>query len=135
MVRSPVLFTTSLLLLASAATLAGVLVHDGEVGTDEARLAYADEGDAVKVKGTLVPFEQPDDVAWDEIANLFHHQTYELQLTQYDAVVLVTGLDENVEPSAVVVEGAITYNGPHPSADGHVLVVDADLVTEPFFDW
>lgn len=135
-VRNLPLFVASLLLLSAATSLAAVLIHDGEVGTDEARLNYADEGDGVKVKGTLTPFEPPVTAAWKDVRQMLHHTTYRLVLPELDADVLVTGLVEGLDAESVIVEGAILYNGLHPSdVAAHLLVLDADTVTSPFFDW
>ncbi len=132
-VRSPPLFAVSLLLLASATTLGVVLVHDGEVGTDEAFLPYAEEGDLVKVKGTLTLFHG-DDPVWAEYQDNFHHTTYRLVVESLDADVLVTGMQADMAADQVVIEGAIVHNGEHP-IEGTLLILDAEVVTAPFFDW
>ena len=135
-VRNPRVFVVAVALLASSATLGAILVHDGEVGTDEARLQYLDEGDAVKVKGTLESFTPPTGKEWDGIRAMLHHNTYRLLLPGLDADVLVTGLAEGMAADSVVVEGAVLYNGLHPEVpDYHALVMDARVVTDPFFAW
>ena len=58
-IRSPPLFVASLLLLAASTTLGAVLVHDGEIGTDAARIAHVAPGDSLRLKGVLEPFTVP----------------------------------------------------------------------------
>lgn len=133
-VRSGPLFVTSLLLLAASASLGLVLLHDGEVGTDEAKLAYTDAGDDVTVKGMLVRFVVPTTDAWSLHADAFHHATYQLDVEGIDAVVLVTGLADDLADEDVVVSGDVMWNGPHPEA-GLLLILDAQAITVPFFAW
>lgn len=135
-VRSVPAFALSLLLLAASTTLGAILVHDGEVGTDETRLEYTGAGDDVKVKGALVAFEGDLRGAWQSVGGLLHHATYVLELDDADTQVLVTGMQPGMDPDVVVIEGAVVWNDVHPDdAARSLLVVDADTVTTPFFAW
>lgn len=118
-------------MLLAAGSLGAVLVHDGEVGTDEGMLAYADEGDVVGLKGDPHAFRVPDAAAWDEVRSVVSGATF--LLGGLDVAVLVAGLDA-VPDDTVVVHGAILYHGDHPDG-GRLLVLDATHIDEPFFDW
>lgn len=118
-------------MLAASASLGAVLVHDGEVGTDEAKLAYADEGDRVDLKGDPVPFDVPVDPAWATVQATLHGTT--VLLGGLDFPVLLTGLD-STPTDEIVVHGAVVFHGDHPDG-GHLLVVDVLRVDEPYFDW
>ena len=134
--RSVPAFALSVLLLAASSTLGAVLVHDGEVGTDESRLESTDAGDDVKVKGALAAFERDLRGSWQTVADLLHHATYVLELEGADTQVLVTGMQSGRDPAVVVIRGAVVWSDTHPDdAARTLLVVDADTVTDPFFAW
>ena len=118
-------------MLLSAGSLGALLVHDGEVGTDEDKLAFADEGDMVELKGNPEPFRVPDAPAWDVVRAHVHGATF--LLAGLDVPVLVMGV-EAVPDETVIVHGAVAFHGDHPEG-GRLLVIDAQHVDEPFFDW
>jgi hypothetical protein len=120
-------------MLVTAGALGAVLVHDGEVGTDEAKLAYADQGDLVELKGDLAPFAVPQAESWAALRPFLHDHTVLLVAPGLDVPVLLTGLGD-VPEDEVVIEGAVRYNGAHPDG-GQLLVVDVTAISEPFFDW
>lgn len=131
-VRSGPIFALSLMMLATSATLGAVLVHDGEIGTDEAKLAYAEPGDHVGLKGIMEPFTVPSSDAWVAVRNIVYDATFLLE-ADVDVMVLVTGLAAAPD-EAVVVHGEILYNGPHP-VRGDLVILDVQEIDQPYFDW
>lgn len=118
-------------MLSASASLGAVLIHDGEVGTDEHRLPYAEEGDRLGLKGMPAAFRLPDTTAWDSVRPFVHGASF--LLTGLEFPVLVVGL-ESVPEDEVIVHGAVLFHGEHPDG-GHLLIVDAQHVDKPFFDW
>lgn len=131
--RSAPLFAVSLLLLAASAGLGLVLIHDGEVGIDAAKLAYTDAGDAVRLKGDLATADAAAIPGWADLKALLHHSTYVMAVEGVNATILVTGMTAELDGEDVVVEGPIVWND--VAAGIHVVIVDADAVTVPFFAW
>lgn len=111
-VRSRPLLALGVALLVSAGVLGGLLVHDGEVGTDEALLERVGPGDVVRLKGALR--QEPG------LDNL----TYRLE-APVDMRVLVTS-SVPVPDGTYVVEGEVVLNN-----DG-ALVLSARSLAQPF---
>jgi hypothetical protein len=133
-VRSPALAVLGLLLMASAAGLGAVLVHDGEVapGRD---LAAAAPGQDVSVKGTPAHFEPTGSRAWRTILPALGNHTYTMDDPENGVVALLTG-DEPAPEGVVLAEGTVALAAPHPDGSGRLLVVIAvhDWVEPLLFD-
>lgn len=113
-VRSIPLLATGLSCLVIAAVLGGVLVHDGEIGTDDARLDTLQEGDEVRFKGEA----RPADV---QMAGLLNHT---MRLSMPDGDVLVTADHPLPREGTWVVVGTVVASDR--------LVIIAQAVHEPF---
>jgi hypothetical protein len=124
-VRSPALAALGLLLMAGAAVLGGLLVHDGEVDA-AADLSSAAPGQAVSLKGEPAPFAPPasQDHAWRSVAALLDEHTYEMDGHDGAVVALLTS-HASAPPGVVLAEGDVRYVGPHPDGSGRLLVVVA----------
>ncbi len=128
MIRSRSLFALSLALLATAAGLGALLVIDGEVGTDGARLAYVQEGDTVRLKGELDSFDVPEGreagaSQWNDVREELATYVYGFASTETDGAVLVTSDEPLEEGEVLVIEGMVLYSGDHPDGSGGSLVV------------
>ena len=109
-------------LMASAAVLGGLLVHDGEVAT-ESDLANASPGDSVRLKGSPEPFvPTPPLRTWRPILPLLGNFTYTLSDSQSGLELLLTSA--TAAPDGVVLaSGTVDYVAPHPDSSGRLLVV------------
>ena len=110
--------------MASAAALGAVLVHDGEVASDETvDLAEAAPGDRVSLKGTPEPFTPFGATrAWRSIIPVLANHTYTLDDPDSGLVAMLTS--ERPAPEGVVLaEGDVGYVAPHPDGSGRLLVV------------
>lgn len=111
-------------LLAGAAVLGGLLVHDGEVAapTD---LARAEPGQSVELKGqpeAFAPSSPSIARAWRGVLPLLDNHTY--TLSDPDAGVVAVLTSAHAAPDGVVLaEGQVRYVGPHPDGSGRLLVV------------
>lgn len=107
-------------LLAAAAVLGALLVHDGEA--ERPPLAGAEPGDAVALKGTPLPFYPTQSLAhWGEVLPLLANHTYVLDAPD-GTVALLTS--ESEAPSATVLaDGTVAFVGAHPDGSGRPLVV------------
>lgn len=114
-VRNPILLTLGLLCLVAAAVLGGLLVHDGEVGTDERVLDEVAVGDGVRVKGTAAPAAPP------RLPDLLDH-TYTLVADGLTARVLLTS-DGPLPGGEAVYEGEVLHSVPDPQDPDGTLVV------------
>lgn len=123
-VRSPSLLALSLALLAASGGLA-LLLHDGEVGTDESMALIAEPGSPLRLKGTLAAVGDAPDEVRDRLAN----HTVVLEHDSLDLQVLVTADAPLPEGGTWVVEGLLVYRS--LAADGGLLVLKAHEVTEP----
>ena len=113
-----------ILLMASAAALGAVLVHDGEVAGDHAvDLATAAPGESVSLKGTPEPFAPFGATrAWRSIIPVLANHTYTLDDPEAGVVAMLTS--EIPAPDGVVLaEGDVGYVAPHPDGSGRLLVV------------
>lgn len=124
-----------ILLMAGAAVLGAILVHDGEVAP-AADLAAAAPGEAVSVKGTPVHFEPSGSSrAWRAILPALGNHTYTLEDPERGLVALLTG-EETAPDGVVLAEGTVRFAAPHPDGSGRLLVVVAvtDWVEPLLFD-
>ena len=128
MIRSPRLLALGLAMLASAGLLA-VLHHDGEVGVADPTQAAA--GEAVRLKGELLPFVPPArDPAWMPVLALLQNQTAILPQDDGALLVLVTAPSLRDVPGSVVVDGVVAFSGPHPTDAARRLVVLRDAAID-----
>lgn len=118
-VRSPGALAASIFCLASAFALGTLLTYDAQDGAE--RLAEADPGDDVSVRGDLHRFEVPE--GWAAIHAVMRDSTYRLDVEGLDALVLVTGMPADLDEATVVVEGDLAYAGAHPEASGQTVFV------------
>jgi hypothetical protein len=119
--RSPALAALGALLLASAAALGVLLVHDGEAATGP-RLAEAEPGEDVRLKGEPAPFVPPPGSLrqWRPLLPMLGNHTYALE--QDGALVLLASAAP--APAGVVLaEGTVDWVGPHPGGSGGLVVV------------
>lgn len=121
-VRSPALAALGIALLASAAALGALLVHDGEVSA-EADLAAAAPGESVRVKGSPEPFSPGTPLrAWRTVLPMLDNFTY--ALSDPDSGVLALLTSPVAAPDGVVLAaGTVGYVTPHPDGSGRLLVV------------
>ena len=121
-VRSPALAALGIALMASAAALGALLVHDGEVAP-EAGLAEAAPGESVRLKGSPVPFAPEGPLrAWRTVLPLLDNFTYALSDPESGIEALLTS--PGPAPDGVVVaEGTVGHVAPHPDGSGRLLVV------------
>jgi hypothetical protein len=121
-VRSPALAALGIALMASAAALGALLVHDGEVAA-EPDLASAAPGEAVRVKGSLEPFAPGTPLrAWRAVLPMLDNFTY--MLSDPDSGVLALLTSAGPAPDGVVLaDGTVDYVAPHPDGSGRLLVV------------
>jgi hypothetical protein len=120
-VRSPALAVLGIVLMASAAVLGALLVHDGEVAA-ESDLAAAAPGEAVRVKGAPEPFTPAPLRAWRAVLPLLDNFTYVLSDADSGLQVLLTSAA--AAPDGVVLaDGEVGYAAPHPDGSGRLLVV------------
>jgi len=119
-VRNRSTLALGLACLLSAGVLGGVLVHDGEVGTDEALLDQVERGDEVRLKGALVRIA---DVAPG-------NHTYRLDTGDAATRVLVRA-DVAVPDGTYVVEGRVSSVGEPAVGQPRAVVVEASSISEP----
>lgn len=122
--RSPALAVLGIALLAGAAVLGGLLVHDGETAA-AADLSRVEPGQAVALKGQPEPFvlAKPSAArAWRAVLPLLDNHTYTLSDAGGSVVVLLTSPDAAPE-GTVLAEGQVRYVAPHPDGPGRLLVV------------
>lgn len=120
-VRSPALAALGIALMASAAVLGAILVHDGEVAADTA-LATAAPGDSVRVKGDPEPFVPGPLRSWRTVLPLLDNFTYALSDDDSGVVALLTSR-HSAPDGVAVADGKVDYVGPHPDGSGRLLVV------------
>jgi len=109
-------------LMASAAALGALLVHDGEVAP-ESDLANASPGESVRVKGSPEPFVPGTPVrAWRTVMPLLDNFTYVLSDEETGLVALLTSA-QAAPDGVVLAEGTVGYVAPHPDGSGRLLVV------------
>ncbi len=127
-VRSTGLAILGAALLAAAAVLGALLVHDGE--GKEPALAQAAAGDAVEVKGRPEPFF-PDDLArWAAVQPYL--DAHNSLLPAKDGVVVLLASPTPAPGAVVLAEGTVAAVAPHPTEPGHLLVVvHVDAWREP----
>ena len=112
-----------LALLAGAAILGGLLVHDGEVAAAN-DLAQIAPGKAVQLKGEPEPFSAAQHPSWHAVLPLLGNHTYVLSDPDTGVVAVLTS--EHAAPHGVVLaDGTVSYVGPHPDGSGRLLVVVA----------
>jgi hypothetical protein len=120
-VRSPALAVLGILLMASAAAIGAVLVHDGEVSAS-ADLSHAVAGEDVLLKGEPEPFAPTGPLrAWRAVVPLLENHSYVLEAAD-GTVALLTSAAPRPE-GVVLAEGEIAYTGAHPDGSGRTLVV------------
>jgi len=123
-VRSPALAALGIALMASAAALGAVLVHDGEVAA-EAGLAGAAPGESVRVKGTPQPFVPDAPLrAWRTVLPMLDNFTYALGDPESGIEALLTS-PVPAPDGVVLADGTVDYVAPHPDGSGRLLVVVA----------
>lgn len=124
-VRSPPLLALGLALLAGSTALGAILVHDGEAPGEP--LSKSEAGDAVVVKGHLVPFQLAFTraAAWADATRVLGNVTYVLVQDDPALLVLVTGERSAPPGEETVVEGRVALAGPHPEDPSRQLVVVA----------
>ncbi|MEA3166411.1 MAG: hypothetical protein QOJ26_1283 [Thermoplasmata archaeon] len=109
-------------LMASAAALGGLLVHDGEVAPD-ADLSSAEPGEGISLKGTPEPFAADGLTrAWRSILPVLANHTYTLEDPESAVVAMLTSPHEAPD-GVVLAEGKVSYVAPHPDGSGRLLVV------------
>lgn len=124
-VRSPLLLAIALAMLASSGALA-LLVHDGEMGTDEADAMVASPGTPLRLKGQLAAVvDAPEDVR-DRLGN----HTVALEHDGLDLHILVTADTRLPDEGTWVVQGTLLQRV--LSDGGGTLVLQAHEVTAPF---
>lgn len=120
--RSPALAALGVLLMATAAALGAILVHDGEVA-GEPDLARAAPGESIRLKGEPEPFSPGASLRpWRAVLPLLGNHTYALADPDAGAVALLTS-DGPAPPGVVVAEGRVGLVAPHPDGSGRLLVV------------
>lgn len=121
-VRSPALAALGIALMASAAVLGALLVHDGEVAA-ESDLATAAPGEAVRVKGSPEPFTPVGPLrAWRTVLPMLDNFTYALTDPESGIEALLTS--PTAAPEGVVLaDGTVGYVAPHPDGSGRLLVI------------
>jgi len=124
-VRSPALAVLGIALLAGAAVLGGLLVHDGEVAVP-ADLSRAAPGASVELKGEPQPFAVARQAPgpWRSVLPLLGNHTSMLTDGDNGVVALLTG-PQAPPPGTVLADGTVRYVGPHPDGSGRLLVVVA----------
>lgn len=133
-IRDPVVFGVSLLLLVGAGALGLVLRHDGELGTTGS-VALETGTDTVRLKGDLVPFQPPASSSWESVREVLSNSTLWLQDSDV-GLVLVTGVEDHAAGEDRIVQGLVVYRGVHPDDPSvDLLVVEAESVYEPYFEW
>lgn len=121
-VRSPALAALGIALMASAAALGALLVHDGEVAV-ETDLASAAPGESVRVKGSPEPFVPGTPLrAWRTVMPLLDNFTYAMGDEESGVVALLTS-PRSAPEGVVLAEGRVDYVAPHPDGSGRLLVV------------
>jgi hypothetical protein len=121
--RSPALAALGVVLLASAAVLGVLLVHDGEVEATP-DLSRAVPGEDVRLKGEPAPFVPPAGPLrqWRAVLPLLDNHTYAFGDSADGTVVLLTS--PGPAPAGVVLaDGTVGYVGPHPDGSGRLLVL------------
>lgn len=113
-------------LLASAAALAALLVHDGE-GAHVAPAA-ARPGDRIEVKGALHPFHPEGLTAWTPILALLGNHTYLLPVQ--DGVHVAVTSDDELPHTVLLLEGQVVHTGPAPDG-GRLVVLRVDDWRQP----
>ena len=121
-VRSPALAALGIALMASAAALGALLVHDGEVPQDS-DLAAATPGEAVRVKGSPEPFTPGMPLrAWRGVLPMLDNFTYTMADPESGILALLTSASPAPE-GVVLAEGTVDHVAPHPDGSGRLLVV------------
>jgi hypothetical protein len=124
-IRSVPLLLLGIILLTASATLGVILVHDGEVGTDEMRLMRAGLGDELRLKGDLQPFGEAG-----PLRPLLLNHSLELK-GDLETRVIVTS-NEPLPTGAAIVRGQVLYVGMDPSApSARVVILQAFSIDEP----
>lgn len=118
-VRSLGLALAGVAMLAAAAVLGAILVHDGEA--DPIRLAAAHEGDAVAVKGEPQPFFPERLGPWAPVRPLLGNHTY--ILAAEDGVVALLTSAQPAPAGVVLAAGQVALVTPHPDDPRALLVV------------
>lgn len=118
-VRSSGLAVVGLSMLAAAAVLGAILVHDGEAAAP--RLATASEGDAVALKGEPEPFFPERLGPWAAVRPLLGNHSY---LLAADGGVIALLTSATPAPAGVVLAaGEVLFVGPYPDDAQRMLVV------------
>ncbi|HUR24825.1 MAG TPA: hypothetical protein VM327_02290 [Candidatus Thermoplasmatota archaeon] len=121
-VRSPALAALGIALMASAATLGALLVHDGEVAT-ETDLAGAAPGEPVRIKGNPEPFTPGTPLrSWRMVLPMLDNFTYTLSDPESGILALLTS-PAPAPDGVVLADGTVGYVAPHPDGSGRLLVV------------
>jgi hypothetical protein len=108
-------------LMAAAAVLGGILVHDGATAKS-ADLATAAPGQSVAIKGDPLPFTPaPPLRAWRTVlAILGDNKTYTLDS---DGMQVLLTSPRAAPDGTVLAQGHVIYVAPHPDGSGRLLVV------------
>jgi len=121
-VRSPALAALGIALMASAAALGALLVHDGEVAA-EPDLAAAEPGETVRVKGSPEPFTPGVPLrAWRSVLPMLDNFTYTMADPESGVLALLTSASPAPE-GVVLADGTVDLVAPHPDGSGRLLVV------------
>lgn len=127
-VRSLGLAVVGLSMLAVAAALGAILVHDGEAAAPH--LASAGEGDAVALKGEPQPFFPERLGPWAPVRSLLGNHSY--LLAADDGVVALLTSDAPAPAGVVLAAGQVAFVGPYPDdAQTMLVVVRVDAWREP----
>lgn len=110
-----------ILLMAGAAVLGALLVHDGEIAA-ESDLATAAPGESVRVKGAPEPFTPAPLRSWRTVLPLLDNHTYVLSDADAGLEVLLTSPAPAPE-GVVLADGEVDAVAPHPDGSGRLLVV------------
>ncbi|MFA5942862.1 MAG: hypothetical protein WC876_00155 [Candidatus Thermoplasmatota archaeon] len=109
-------------LMASAAALGALLVHDGEVAA-ESDLTKASPGDSVRLKGSPEPFAPTAPLrTWRSVLPLLDNFTYTLSDPAAGVELLLTSSAEAPD-GVVLATGTVGYVAPHPDGSGRLLVI------------
>ena len=110
-----------IVLMASAAVLGALLVHDGEVAA-ESDLAAAAPGEEVRVKGAPEPFAPSPLRSWRTVLPMLDNFTYVLSDADAGLEVLLTS-SASAPDGVVLANGEVGLVAPHPDGSGRLLVV------------
>ena len=110
-------------MMATAAVLGALLVHDGEVAAETNDLAAAAPGETVRVKGTPEAFTPGTPLRnWRTVLPMLDNFTYALSDPESGTLALLTSPAPAPE-GVVLADGTVGYVAPHPDGSGRLLVV------------